>query len=218
MGDQIPNIVPREVIALHNFYSYVRHALDRDFKDRLSILMEVVHLPVHRVVGSRIKTTAPQHTQRLPTSTIYIQFGIYETIPLIVRFQQHTSRSITKEHTCLSIRVVRDAAHLVRTYHQYLCCPTTLNQSGPCIKRKKKAAACSRQIKPPGSCRAEFSLNQTGCRRKRHIRCHCSNNYCIKLFGGYAPFQQNLPSSTGCHVGGSFTLAREYATLLDTCP
>ena len=131
MGNEIGDVVGRQLVALHDLYRYVGHVAYGIFEDGFTVLIDEVHVFVDGFVGCGMERTAGSLIEVVVTDAVYVKKGILKAERRVVgRFDQKGYGSIAEQRAGVAIGVVGDARHPFAAYEDRLFGASRLDERG----------------------------------------------------------------------------------------
>src|SRR5712692_4857204 len=150
MGKKYSHVTTFQSVSLQDGLANLDHFTHSKFEHRLSILVDVVHFLVHRLVRGWVQASASRHVQGCASGTIYFVEKVDETrLTIGRRFHQHGAGTIAKDHTGGPVGVIDNRGHHVSADDQnfFVCSCTHELHAG--LQGIDKSRASGRDVKTP---------------------------------------------------------------------
>src|SRR5208282_3777170 len=170
MRDEGINLAALNVVAFENLFAEQRHLPHRELEDRSSILVNEMHLLVDGIVTGWIQASAAWHVQRLATRSVDFVQKVDETDGVVFGgLEQDRACSIAKDDAGGAVGVVDDRRHYVCSDDEHFLVGSGRNELRSRLQGINKRRTSAGEIESPDVLRAEFVLDKTRGRGKKHI-------------------------------------------------
>ena len=212
MRNKSIDVASLQPITLQQLLAKLGLLAHRELEDRLPILVDIVHLLLHRVVGGGIQAAAARHVQRAGTGTVNLVDVVDEPKGIVFRrLQNHGTRTVAKNHASRAIRVINNRRHHVGADHHHLLVHAGGHKLGTGLHSVQKRGAGGRKIESPDPGHAQFVLHEAGCSREKHIRRDRSHNDRLQLGCRESTLGESIPSCLCRQVAGGNSLLNQMA-------
>src|SRR5262245_46121365 len=194
VGDERADVGPGQVVSLQHRPAQLFHLAHGVLEDRLAVLVDVMHLPVHGLARGRVEAAAAGHIQMFSARAVDLMTVIEDAVGLLAfgaRLKQNHARAVTEEDERRAVFGVQDAGHHVRADDQDLAMLAALDELRAGGQRVEERRAGGGDVEAPGSGRANLVLYQAGGRGEEHVGRDRRDNNQLDLMGlDAAPLQQ----------------------------
>src|SRR5262249_49072254 len=116
MCDEEIKVVCAVSVALKYCSADLSHFAHCVLENRLTLLVNVVHFLVDRLMRGRVQTAAAGHMKKFTAGAVYfVKIVEYPQLLIVTRLKQHRSGRIAKKHARRTIVKIGDGGHYVRS-------------------------------------------------------------------------------------------------------
>ena len=140
MRNKAPQVRAGHAIAFQHLRRGLGHLAHRKLEHRRPVLVNEVHLLVHRLMGRRIQAAAARHAQARAARSVNLMHKVDKAdLALFARLNQNSAAAVAKQHAGGAVGIVGHARVGVGAAHQHLGVRAALHQLRARLQRKHKS-------------------------------------------------------------------------------